>query len=70
MLAIYGGDDAGIPAEQREAFDRALEGAGVEHRTVVYEGAPHSFFDRKAADHADASAAPGDEMLRFMGVTA
>ena len=69
VLAIYGGDDAGIPAEQREAFDRALEGAGVEHRTVVYEGAPHSFFDRKAADHADASAAAWDEILRFMGVT-
>lgn len=68
VLAIYGGADAGIPAEQREAFDRALDSAGVEHRTVVYEGAPHSFFDRKAADHADASAAAWDEILRFTGV--
>ncbi len=47
VLSIYGGADAGIPAEQRDAFDRALEGAAVEHRSVVYEGAPHSFFDRK-----------------------
>ena len=70
VLAIYGGADAGIPAEQRTAFDRALEGAGVEHRTVVYDGAPHSFFDRKSADHADASAATWDEILRFMDVTA
>jgi carboxymethylenebutenolidase len=70
VLAIYGGDDAGIPAEQRVAFDRALEGAGVEHRTVVYEGAPHSFFDRKSVDNADASAAAWDEILRFMGLTA
>ena len=69
VLTIYGGADAGIPAEQREAFDRALESAGVEHRTVVYEDAPHSFFDRKAADHADASAAAWDEILRFTGVT-
>ena len=69
VLTIYGGADAGIPAEQREAFDRALEGAGVEHRTVVYDGAPHSFFDRKAADHADASAGAWDEILRFTGVT-
>ena len=69
VLAIYGGADAGIPAEQRDAFDRALESAGVEHRTVVYEGAPHSFFDRKAADHADASAAAWDEILGFLGVT-
>jgi carboxymethylenebutenolidase len=68
VLAIYGGADAGIPAEQREAFDRALESASIEHRTVVYEGAPHSFFDRKAADHASASAAAWDEVLRFMGV--
>lgn len=70
VLTIYGGDDAGIPADQREAFDRALEGAGVEHRTVVYEGAPHSFFDRKSAGNADASAAAWDEILRFMRITA
>jgi carboxymethylenebutenolidase len=70
VLAIYGGADAGIPADAREAFDRALDEASVEHRTVVFEDAPHSFFDRKAEDFADASAAAWDEMLRFMGVTA
>jgi carboxymethylenebutenolidase len=69
VLAIYGGADAGIPTDHRDAFDRALEDAGVEHRTVVYEGAPHSFFDRKAADNADASAAAWDEILSFMRVT-
>ena len=30
-----------------EAFEQALSDAGVEHELVVYEGAPHSFFDRK-----------------------
>lgn len=69
VLAIYGGADAGIPAEQRDEFDRALESASVEHRTVVYEDAPHSFFDRKAADYADVSGAAWDEILRFVGVT-
>ena len=69
VLSIYGGADAAIPAEQRETFDRALESAGVEHRTVVYEGAPHSFFDRKAVDHADAIAAAWDEILGFMRET-
>ncbi len=69
-LVIYGGADAGIPADAREAFDRALDAASVEHRTVLYPDAPHSFFDRKAADFADDSAAAWDEMLRFMGVTA
>ncbi len=70
VLAIYGGADQGIPAEARDEFDRALDAASIEHRTVVYEGAPHSFFDRKAADFADASAAAWNEMLRFMEVIA
>jgi carboxymethylenebutenolidase len=70
VLSIYGGADAGIPPDARDAFDRALEAASVAHRTVVYDDAPHSFFDRKAIEFADASAAAWDEILRFMGVTA
>lgn len=68
ILAIYGGADAAIPLEARDAFDRALDDAGVEHRTVVYPDAPHSFFDRKAAEHADASADTWRGVLDFMGV--
>lgn len=68
VLAIYGGADQAIGPEVRQAFDHALDDAGVEHRTVVYEGAPHSFFDRKATEFADASAATWAEMLRFMRV--
>jgi carboxymethylenebutenolidase len=70
VLVIFGGADAGIPPDERAAFDRALDAAGVEHRTVVYEAAPHSFFDRKASDHADASAAAWGEVLTFMGIEA
>ena len=29
------------------AFADALAAAGVEHEIVTYDGAPHSFFDRK-----------------------
>ena len=68
VLAIYGGADQGIPPEVRDAFDDALDAAGVAHRTVVYDGAPHSFFDRKAAEFADASDGAWREMLAFMGV--
>ena len=68
VLAIYGGADPGIPPEAREAFDRALDAAGIEHRTIVYEGAPHSFFDRKATEYAEASADAWRQMLDFMGV--
>jgi carboxymethylenebutenolidase len=68
VLAIYGGADQGIGPEARAEFDRALDAAGVQHRTVVYEGAPHSFFDRKQADFADASADAWSQVLDFMGV--
>ncbi|HSL97422.1 MAG TPA: dienelactone hydrolase family protein, partial [Candidatus Deferrimicrobiaceae bacterium] len=67
VLALYGGADDGIPVEAREAYDRALDAAGVEHETVVYPGAPHSFFDRKADQFADASADAWDRVLAFIG---
>ncbi|MCC6618116.1 MAG: dienelactone hydrolase family protein [Chloroflexi bacterium] len=70
VLALYGGADAGIPAEARDAFDRALSAAGVDHRSVTYPDAPHSFFDRKADEHAAASASAWREILSFMGVDA
>jgi carboxymethylenebutenolidase len=58
ILGLMGGDDPGIPVEEAEAFDRALDDAGMDHEIVVYPGAPHSFFDRKqeefAADSEDA----------------
>jgi carboxymethylenebutenolidase len=55
ILGLMGGADAGIPAEDVAAFDAALEAAGVEHELVTYEGAPHSFFDRKQEEFQDAS---------------
>lgn len=68
VLAIFGVADRGIGEDARAAFDRALERAGVEHRTVIYPGAPHSFFDRHAARFADASADAWRQVLDFMGV--
>jgi carboxymethylenebutenolidase len=56
VLAIYGGADPGIPPSAVEEFDQALTRAGVQHESVTYDGAPHSFFDRKQAEFADASA--------------
>jgi len=47
--------DAAIPREDVEAFDRALTEAGVEHEVEIYDGAPHSFFDRKQEEFAEAS---------------
>jgi carboxymethylenebutenolidase len=55
ILALQAGDDQGITAADNAAFERALTDADVEHEIVVFEGAPHSFFDRKQADFTEAS---------------
>lgn len=68
VLGLFGGADQAIPPESIAALESALSGAGVEHRIVTYEGAPHSFFDRKQAEFAEASAAAWDEVLEFTGV--
>jgi carboxymethylenebutenolidase len=67
VLGLFGGADGAIPAEHREAFEAALTAAGVDHRLVTYDGAPHSFFDRKAEEFAAASASAWDEITRFIG---
>jgi carboxymethylenebutenolidase len=68
VLAIWGGADRGIGPEAAEAFDAALERAGAPHTSVTYPGAPHSFFDRHASEHAEASADAWRRMLEFMEV--
>ena len=68
VLAIFGGADERIPPEDVARFRDALRQAGVDHRVVTYPGAPHSFFDRKASDFADASAAAWDEVRAFLGL--
>ena len=66
MLGLFGGADQGITADAVAAFDAALGAAGVDHRIVTYPGAPHSFFDRKAAEFAAESEAAWDETLGFI----
>jgi carboxymethylenebutenolidase len=66
VLGLYGGADRGIPASDVEAYDRALEAAGIEHRIVVYPDAPHSFFDRKMTEHADACRDAWARVLGFV----
>ena len=66
VLALQGGDDPGIPAEDSEAFDAALAAAGVEHDVVIYPGAPHSFFDRKHEEFAADSEDAWNRVLAFL----
>jgi len=46
VLGHFGGTDQMIPVDGIEAFGNALDEAGVSNDLKVYEGAPHSFFDR------------------------
>jgi carboxymethylenebutenolidase len=66
ILALQGGDDPGIPVEESRAFDDALGAAGVEHEVVIYEGAPHSFFDRKQEEFAAESEDAWNRVLAFV----
>lgn len=70
VLALYGGADEKITHDDISAFERALDDAGVAHETVVYAGAPHSFFDRKMGEHADACADAWVRLLDFVGAGA
>jgi carboxymethylenebutenolidase len=66
ILALQAGDDANITAEHNAAFERALREAGVEHELVTYDGAPHSFFDRRYDEHAEASEDAWRRVLAFV----
>lgn len=66
ILALQAGDDANITAADNAAFDEALTVAGVEHEVVTYDGAPHSFFDRKQEEFAAASDDAWAKTLAFI----
>ena len=66
ILALMGGDDPAIPPEAVSELEAALAAAGVEHEVVTYEGAPHSFFDRKYEEFADASEDAWRRTLAFV----
>ena len=69
-LGLFGGADQGIPAEVVEEFDRRLDATGVAHEIVIYPGAPHSFFDRRFAEFADASADAWERVRGFIAAQA
>jgi carboxymethylenebutenolidase len=66
VLGLFGGADTSITPEAIAAFGAGLDAAGIEHHLESYPGAPHSFFDRKAAEFADASEAAWSEIVAFV----
>jgi len=66
VLALFGGDDPGIPPENIARFDAALEDAGVPHEVATYAGAPHSFFDRSQGEFSAESLDAWNRMMEFI----
>jgi carboxymethylenebutenolidase len=65
LLLLVAGADAATPAEQFVDFDRRLTEAGREHETYIYDGAPHSFFDRSFGEWEEACQDSWRRMLAF-----
>lgn len=66
VLGLFGGADQGITREAIDAFGRTLDEAGVPNELVVYDGAPHSFFDRTHAEYASECDDAWTRVLRFI----
>ena len=56
VLMLIAGADAATPVEDQLALADRMRAAGAEVETAVYEGAPHSFFDRAFGDWQEACA--------------
>jgi len=66
VLGIYGEQDTGIPLEQVQGFDQAMQARGIPHQVTVYPGVGHAFV------HMDTLSVPGpaqdawNQMLDFL----
>jgi carboxymethylenebutenolidase len=67
ILALQAGADQNITAEDNAAFEQALRAARAAYELVTYEGAPHSFFDRKQEEFGEASEDAWTRTLAFIG---
>jgi carboxymethylenebutenolidase len=65
LLMLIAGADF-TPLEEFQKFDQELTDAGKAHRMVVYDDAPHSFFDRTFADHREACDDAWRQILAFV----
>jgi carboxymethylenebutenolidase len=66
ILALQGGADQGIPHEDNVELENALQEHNKEYELIEFEGAPHSFFDRKQEEFQAASDAAWQRTLEFI----
>jgi carboxymethylenebutenolidase len=65
LLLLVAGADVATPREEFQALADQLDEAGVTYEMHVYDGAPHSFFDRSYAMWKDACADAWRRILDF-----
>lgn len=65
LLMLVAGSDAATPLSEFQDFDRRLTEAGREHEMVVYDGAPHSFFDRSYDEWSEECSDAWNRILSF-----
>jgi carboxymethylenebutenolidase len=67
LLGIFGGADVSISAEDVQAFETGLTGAGIPHEITVYEGQPHAFVtDMQSIRAGGVQAEAWAKMLAFL----
>ncbi|HEY8862689.1 MAG TPA: dienelactone hydrolase family protein [Candidatus Dormibacteraeota bacterium] len=66
MLLLIAGNDAASPREAFIDFDEKLTAEKVPHEMHIYEGAPHSFFDRTFEQWKDACDDAWRRILAFV----
>jgi len=52
VLGMFGDADHVIPVSDVRVFDEKLDKTGVEHKIIIYPGAPHAFFERQMVEYA------------------
>jgi carboxymethylenebutenolidase len=65
LLLLVAGADRATPLADFQALDARLTERGQVHEMVVYDGAPHSFFDRAFGEWGDACADAWVRILEF-----
>jgi carboxymethylenebutenolidase len=65
LLLLVAGSDAATPLSEFHDFDSRLTEAGRDHEMVVYDGAPHSFFDRSYGQWSGACSDAWQRILSF-----
>ena len=58
VLVLHGGNDALVPADQVEAFEREMQAANVDYELITYEGVDHSFTNPAADEVGEKHSMP------------